>query len=60
MFADDAKIFREIANTTDAKDLQEDIYKLVQWVNKWNKVFNIEKCKVMHLGKNNANTDYYM
>ena len=57
MFADDAKIFREIANTTDAKDLQDDIYKLVEWSKTWNMVFNVEKCKVVHLGKSNNNTD---
>ena len=60
MFADDAKVFREIASSADTKGLQEDIHKLVEWANTWNMVFNVEKCKVIHLGKNNVNTEYHM
>jgi ribonuclease P/MRP protein subunit RPP40 len=32
----------------------------VEWSNKWQMSFNIEKCKVMHLGYNNGEAKYFM
>ena len=36
------------------------MHSLVKWFNKWQMAFNTEKCKVMHLGKQNKKFDYYM
>ena len=34
-------------------ELQEDINKLVEWANKWQMSFNVDKCSVMNIGHNN-------
>ena len=34
-------------------ELQEDINKLVEWANKWQISFNVDKCSVMHIEYNN-------
>lgn len=35
LFADDAKIYKEINNIEDFEDIQCDLYKLCQWTAKW-------------------------
>lgn len=57
-FADDTKLCKEIGNETDAKGLQEDLIRLSQWSEDWQMLFNVEKCSVMHIGKQNANHSY--
>ena len=32
----------------------------MNWAEEWQMEFNIAKCKVMHIGFNNAKTDYKM
>ena len=34
----------------DKEALQSDLDNLVEWSRKWLLAFNIEKCKVMHIG----------
>ena len=41
-------------------ELQEDINKLVEWANKWQMSFNVDKCSVMHIGHNNMQSNYNM
>ena len=41
-------------------ELQEDINKLVEWANKWQLSFNVDKCSVMHIGHNNIQSNYNM
>ena len=41
-------------------ELQEDINKLVEWANKWQMNFNVDKCYVMHIGHNNMQSNYNM
>ena len=36
----------------------EDINKLVEWANKWQMIFNVDKCSVMHIGHNNMKSNY--
>ena len=40
--------------------MQEDLNRLQNWSDKWNLYFNVEKCKVLHVGKNNPEHDYNM
>ena len=40
--------------------LQEDINKLVEWTNKWQMRFNVNKCFVMHIVHNNMLCNYNM
>ena len=57
VFADDTKIY----NTTDKSNtIQTDLISLQEWSNKWNLYFNVQKCKVLHIGKNNEEKDYTM
>ena len=51
MFADDTKIFRQIASQEDAVELQSDLQKLQEWSNIWLLQFNAEKCHVLTLGR---------
>ena len=51
MFADDAKIFRQITSREDATKLQNDLQKLEEWSDTWLLRFNAEKCHVLTLGK---------
>ena len=39
-------------------ELQEDINKLVEWANKWEMSFNVDKCSVVHIGHNNMQSNY--
>ena len=57
IFADDTKVY---GSSKESKSIQEDIDKLQEWSLKWNLYFNVEKCKVMHIGKNNPETKYTM
>ena len=57
IFADDTKVY---GSSKESKSIQEDIDKLQEWSLKWNLYFNVDKCKVMHIGKNNPETKYTM
>ena len=59
-FADDTKLCHRARNPDDIMELQEDINKLVEWANKWQKSFNVDKCSVMHIGHNNTKSNYNM
>ena len=58
LFADDTKLYREIQNDHDKEVLQNDLNELMDWSVKWQLPFNIDKCKVLHLGKNNPKHKY--
>ena len=57
IFADDTKVINSV-NKSDV--LQNDINKLINWTKVWDLHFNISKCKIMHVGRNNINKDYNM
>ena len=44
----------------DCNILQNDLDTLSQWTNEWLLSFNVDKCKVMHIGKNNPKLEYTM
>jgi hypothetical protein len=60
LFADDTKLMAAIRNTSDCKSLQSDLDKATNWAKTWKMKFNNEKCKVMHIGKNNPLNQYTM
>jgi len=39
---------------------QPDLHKLVLWSSEWQMLFNIDKCKVLHLGYNKPESHYIM
>ena len=59
-FADDCKVYRSVPTAEDFDILQEDINNLCQWSKDWQMLFNVKKCKVLHIGHNNAYCDYSM
>ena len=57
---DDTKLFfRKIKGNWDKQQLQDDIDKLIKWSEKWEMLFNFEKCKCLHAwhGHTGANCD---
>ena len=60
LFSDDAKIYKEINEIQDFENFQDDLYELCKWTVKWFLLFNIKRCKVMHLGINNPCLKYKM
>ncbi|CAM4534756.1 unnamed protein product [Lepidochelys kempii] len=52
-FADDTKLLKIVKTKADCEELQKDLTKLSDLATKWQMKFNVDKCKVMHIGKNN-------
>ena len=59
-FADDTKIYSSLRDPKDCDTLQEDLDLLYAWSNEWQMQFNVDKCKVMHIGKRNPLYTYKM
>ena len=51
LFADDAKLLREITCKADSLNLQNDIKKLEEWSNDWLLKFHPDKCHILTLGR---------
>ena len=60
MFADDTKLFITVKTIDDCNILQNDLKTLSQRTNDWLLSFDVDKCKGMHIGKNNPKLDYTM
>ena len=59
LFADDTKLFSTIKNVQDEEKLQGNIFNACEWANKWQMIFNTNKCKTMHIGKDEQ-SDYFI
>ena len=59
-FADDTKCFRKIKGNWNKQQLQDDIYKLIKWSEKWQMLFIFEKCKCLQAGRGNTWVNYEM
>ena len=59
-FADNTKGVQEINSEDDNKKLQKTLDGLVAWANKWAMSFNVNKCKILHIGNNNPKHKYFM
>lgn len=57
-FADDTKTLGVVDNIDKVNSMREDVRKLYEWSIDWQIMFNLEKCKVMHIGVKNQNHDY--
>ena len=60
IFADDTKAYSPINSIDDRNKLQICINNLNNWTEKWLLKFNSSKCKVLHIGENNPQHDYYI
>ena len=59
-FADDTKVIKRITSLIDNHALQETITSLQEWAKKWQMRFNVDKCKILHIGNRNPHHTYYM
>ena len=59
-FADDTKVVQTVSSTEETETMQGCINKLVEWSDTWGMSFNVEKCKVMHIGATNPKQAYTM
>jgi ribonuclease P/MRP protein subunit RPP40 len=59
-FADDTKLGQTVEKDEDRARLQEALDKLCSWAAKRGMVFNVAKCKVMHMGSRNPGFSYTM
>jgi ribonucleases P/MRP protein subunit RPP40 len=59
-FADDTKLSRGVANECEVNVLRDDLKQIAKWSMDWQMLFNVDKCTVVHMGKNNMLYDYKM
>ena len=59
-FADDTKLANTAATVEERTALQDNLNGLCKWADIWGMEYNIAKCKVMHVGNQNINHDYFM
>jgi ribonuclease P/MRP protein subunit RPP40 len=59
-FADHTKLYRQVGTAEDIANQRNDWSKLVGWSKEWLMLFNVEKCKVMHIGFGNGKAGYKM
>ena len=59
-FADDTKSYGVVSSPEKIDSLRNDLKNLCSWSSDWLMLFNVEKCKVMHFGKNNPKETYTM
>jgi len=59
-FADDTKLIKNVGTANDVNILRDDLNKMVRWSEDWQMLFNIDKCKVMHVGRTNKSEQYDM
>ena len=59
-FADNFTILERWFEVSDVNQLENDLDVIVDWTEKWQMQMNSDKCKVMHIGGNNANHEYSM
>ena len=52
------KVFQELRDVTDCSTLQSDLDNLVTWAEKWQMDFNVQKCEVIHVGKQKDSCSY--
>ncbi|MCQ7056700.1 reverse transcriptase domain-containing protein, partial [Clostridioides difficile] len=57
-FADDTKLGGSAVSEEECSTLQRDLNNIFIWSKTWGMNFNVEKCKVIHIGHNNINFPY--
>jgi len=54
------RFFYKVGSANDKDSLRNDLNNLVSWSKEWQILFNVAKCKVMHIGYNNCCAEYDM
>ncbi len=52
-FADDTKIGNSIITDHDRMSIQEDLRKISEWSQRWERPFNVNKCHILQVGIRN-------
>ena len=60
MYADDTKMYNSIEPEDKQHKLQDDLDNPVDWADTWQFCLNADKCKVLHLGRQNRHHKYKM
>ena len=58
--ADDTNLGGEVDSRGGGDQIQESIDTCIDWAKDWQMEFNLSKCKVLGMGKNNEDRDYRM
>ena len=58
LYADDTKLIAIIKQQLDVLMLQADLNEINSWTREWLIQLNIDKCKIMHLGRSNPTFNY--
>uniref|UniRef100_A0A8C5LYI6 Reverse transcriptase domain-containing protein n=1 Tax=Leptobrachium leishanense TaxID=445787 RepID=A0A8C5LYI6_9ANUR len=58
LFADDTKICNRVDVPGGISQMTNDLGKLKKWSELWQLSFNVDKCKIMHLGRKNPRVEY--
>jgi ribonuclease P/MRP protein subunit RPP40 len=59
-FADDTKLYRRTIKEEDVSQLQGGLAMLCKWSGEWLMLFDVDKCKILHLGQGNKMVLYTM
>ena len=59
-FADDTKFAMVVESEEDKAKFQAVLDHLQAWSQDWQMLFNVSKCKILHMGRNNSNYEYSM
>ena len=59
-FADDTKMSSRAKCAEDTESLQKDICSLSEWAKVWQMEYNVDKCEVIHFGRNDSKMDDYL
>ena len=57
-FADDTKLGNSASAAEKVAELHRDLITIGEWSERWQMPFNLDKCKVMHIGPRNPRTSY--
>ena len=55
-FADDTKLFGKVGSAELLESMHRDLELLSEWSKTWGLEFNVDKCKVIHFGRDNPNS----
>jgi hypothetical protein len=59
MYADDLKLYTNV-ELQRPNTLKADLEELTKWANKWQLGINIDKCSVLHIGKQTSDDKYFI
>ena len=59
-FADDTMLYGRVRTEEQALSIQSSLESVTKWGNEWQMLFNLDECKVFHVGKSNIKYHYSM